>query len=125
MWMRELVCRVNDVGEHGNNGVMGGRGLIRWFKNKNYPTEMNNEQHLKISREFSRENRKISRFPGKFPGKTENLIVFPGKFPGKTKKYYFPGKFPGKIEKFIIFRGNFPGKVNKFIQNCIEIRWIV
>ena len=86
---------------------------------------MNNEQHLKISREFSRENRKISRFPGKFPGKTENLIVFPGKFPGKTKKYYFPGKFPGKIEKFIIFRGNFPGKVNKFSRNCIEIRWIV
>ena len=74
---------------------------------------MNNEQHLKISREFSRENRKINRFPGNFPGKTENLIVFPGIFPGKTKKllfsreisrenrkiYHFPGKFPGKSEQ--------------------------
>ena len=40
-----------------------GRGLIRWFKNKNYSTEMNNEQVL--------------RFPGNFPGKSEQMRLFP------------------------------------------------
>ena len=86
------------------------RGLIRWFKNKNYPTEMNNEQHLRFSREFSREKPKFSRFPGNFPGKIEILIIFPGNFPGKTKKLLFSREFSRENRKIYHFPGKFPGK---------------
>ena len=87
-----------------------GRGLIRWFKNKNYPTEMNNEQHLRFSREFSREKPKFSRFPGNFPGKIEILIIFPGNFPGKKKKLLFSREFSRENRKIYHFPGKFPGK---------------
>ena len=119
-WTGELVLKqktnpvlIYCVSSNKASVVCVGRGLIRWFKNKNYPTDMNNEQLLKISREFSREIRKNDHFPGKFPRKYEKLIISPGTFPWKVLNDYFLGNFPGKIEKNDHFLGNFPGRIEK------------